>query len=1051
MAGKLLSQHYQIVEVLGVGGFSRTYLAEDIYRGNRTCVVKHFQPTSSDPSFLQAAQRLFQGEAEVLEKLGHHNQIPQLLAYFEDDKQDFYLVLEYTAGQLLSTEMLTGYCWSENQVIELLQEVLELLVFIHSHGVIHRDIKPDNLIRRELDNRLVLIDFGSIKQIGTQGIIPQAHRHVTIPIGTQGYLAAEQGQGNPRPSSDLYSLGIIAIQALMGLEPTQFERDEMGEICWQQQAKVTPELASVINKLVAYHFKDRYQSATEALDALQPLIQAQALNQLKFSLNQLGNPSQNPPIASSLQPLVSSSKLRQKFGFPKWPELPIGSGNLKWILPGLGIGMAVATGLVIGIKNLEPSNQNPPPSTSVQNEKNTQEDIEESDSKQGGSGNNTDEPKAKPTPDKDTSTDPRLEKITASYEQRLRQYEQALKNAIYQQNVSIEQARQQQEKFRKQLELNTKNAAAIEKQITASYQKKLQQYEQALKKALEHKDSSIEQAHQQLQSLRQQLELSPKNVASIEEQAKVAYQQNLQQYKTKFTEVLQRQNLSIEQAHQQLQTLRKQLELNPKNVASIEEQAKAADQKNLQQYKTRFTEVLQKQNLSIEQAHQQLQTLRQQLELSKKKVASVEEQVIAEYQQKLQQYEEVFRVALYQEGLSQEEAQQQLQELRQQLELSEESVKPIEAQVIAAYEQDLQQYEDAVITALYIDGLSQEEVHQYLQPVRQDSGLSEKTVQPIEEQVIFVYQQDLRQYEEDVRVALYIDGLSQEEVHQHLQPVRQNLRLSEKTVQPIEEQIIVAFQQDLQQYEEDVRIALYIDGLSPEEVHQHLQPSRQDSGLSEAIVQPIEEQVIVAFQQDLQQYRDAFEFVLAQQAPFSEDYYQAVQGLQQEFGLSAITVAPIEEQVTIAYKLYQEAVAQILEADGSLIDYQSRLEARQQESGLKDETVGLIEEGVIATYQELEYGITKVATQITLPSDAVEAPIYSPAEVEEDMDSFPEASETIDSHPLAEIEQDMDNFPEASDIIGSHPLAETEEDMDSVSEGSDIIGSHPLAETESLY
>lgn len=117
--GKLLNGRYQIMRVLGAGGFSQTYLAKDIYRpSNPTCVVKHFKPASSDLSFLQIAQRLFQTEAEILDKLGHYNQIPQLLAYFEEE-QNFYLVQEYIEGQPLSAEMPPGYCWSESQVSTL--------------------------------------------------------------------------------------------------------------------------------------------------------------------------------------------------------------------------------------------------------------------------------------------------------------------------------------------------------------------------------------------------------------------------------------------------------------------------------------------------------------------------------------------------------------------------------------------------------------------------------------------------------------------------------------------------------------------------------------------------------------------------------------------------------------------------------------------------------------------------------------------------------------------------------------------------------------------
>ena len=312
LLGKFLDGRYQVVQVLGAGGFSQTYLAKDIHKpSNPTCVVKHFKPASSDPSFLRTAQRLFQTEAEILEKLGYNNQIPQLLAYFEEE-QNFYMIQEYIDGQTLGAKMQPGYCWSESQVIQLLQEVLDILVFIHTRGVIHRDIKPDNLIQRKQDNKLVLIDFGSIKQIRTQTVTPQGHPSATIPIGTQGYMAAEQGQGNPRPSSDLYALGIISVQALTGLTPTQFQLDpDTDEICWQQQAKVSSELASLISKLVSYHFKDRYQSAIEALEALQPLTKFQSSNPSRYSFSQIEDPDQQLSTPSTLLSQLPCSKPSQ--------------------------------------------------------------------------------------------------------------------------------------------------------------------------------------------------------------------------------------------------------------------------------------------------------------------------------------------------------------------------------------------------------------------------------------------------------------------------------------------------------------------------------------------------------------------------------------------------------------------------------------------------------------------------------------------------------------------------------------------------------------------
>jgi serine/threonine-protein kinase len=137
-----------------MGGFGQTYIAQDTRRpGNPICVVKHLKP-GTDPRVFDTAKRLFNSEAETLEKLGNHDQIPRLLAYF-DENQEFYLVQEYIEGHTLAEELIPGKRWSESQVIQLLQEVLEILEFVHRQGVIHRDIKPDNIIRRASDNKLV--------------------------------------------------------------------------------------------------------------------------------------------------------------------------------------------------------------------------------------------------------------------------------------------------------------------------------------------------------------------------------------------------------------------------------------------------------------------------------------------------------------------------------------------------------------------------------------------------------------------------------------------------------------------------------------------------------------------------------------------------------------------------------------------------------------------------------------------------------------------------------------------------------------------------------
>lgn len=270
MLNHFLAGRYQVIETLGEGGLAQTYIAEDHFQPSHPkCAVKLLKPASNDENFLPIARRLFVKEAEILEQLGRHPQIPQLLAHFDENKA-FFIVQEFIEGHTLSTELPADHCWSENKVILMLKDVLQTLEFVHSYGVIHRDIKPNNLIRRYEDDQLVLIDFGAVKQIGDPRIItktPMAAK--TISIGTQGYMPTEQARGKPRLNSDIYALGMIGIQALTGIDPINLLEDTDGEVVWQNQAQVNDKLAAVLSKMVCYHFKDRYQSAKEVLQALE--------------------------------------------------------------------------------------------------------------------------------------------------------------------------------------------------------------------------------------------------------------------------------------------------------------------------------------------------------------------------------------------------------------------------------------------------------------------------------------------------------------------------------------------------------------------------------------------------------------------------------------------------------------------------------------------------------------------------------------------------------------------------------------------------------------
>lgn len=270
--GDIIGSRYQITQELGGGGFGRTYLAKDTQLLNQPlCVVKQLQPRFNSPSIWKDAKERFAKEAIVLQRLGIHSQIPQLFTYLEENKE-FYLVQELIEGEELKREV-NRQLFDEIQVINLLKDVLEILDFVHQQGVIHRDIKPSNLIRRRQDNKMVLIDFGAVKEITTLSFDPQTQTLMTSVIGTPGYMPPEQQNGRPIYSSDIYALGRTAIYALIGRSPLELEDSLNRELKhWQHIAKVSPKLGAILNKMVRPKYTERYRSAAEVLRDLEPLL-----------------------------------------------------------------------------------------------------------------------------------------------------------------------------------------------------------------------------------------------------------------------------------------------------------------------------------------------------------------------------------------------------------------------------------------------------------------------------------------------------------------------------------------------------------------------------------------------------------------------------------------------------------------------------------------------------------------------------------------------------------------------------------------------------------
>ncbi|MGR3277116.1 protein kinase domain-containing protein [Acaryochloris marina NIES-2412] len=269
MLGRVLASRYQIIKAMAQGGFGKTFLAEDVLLpGKPHCVVKQLTVGQENAAALQIARRLFDQEAITLQKLGKHSQIPQLFAFFEEENE-FFLVQELIEGTLVKDEFHQKGRFSEVQSIEFLQDCLNTLAFVHELGVIHRDIKPANLMRRQSDQKIVLLDFGAVKEIE----IDQSQlAETTVSIGTRGYMPDEQLRGKPQFSSDIYALGMTCLQGLTGTHPQNFERDDNDEIRWVHLVPVQPSFAQVLSTMVRRDPRHRYSNVPAILADLKPLL-----------------------------------------------------------------------------------------------------------------------------------------------------------------------------------------------------------------------------------------------------------------------------------------------------------------------------------------------------------------------------------------------------------------------------------------------------------------------------------------------------------------------------------------------------------------------------------------------------------------------------------------------------------------------------------------------------------------------------------------------------------------------------------------------------------
>jgi serine/threonine protein kinase len=286
LIGQLLMQRYLILEPLESGGFSQTYLAIDTESpDNVACVIKFMDAQLNSGLDFDHLSHLFEAEAYALGCLGAHPAVapddrstPQLMAYCRDQTQ-IYLVQELIEGDRLDTWMESVPQPRLKDVIDILHSVLLMLEPIHRQGIIHCDIKPSNLIRRKQDEKLILIDFGACcfshhaEIMGPSADRPNRYEYA---LGTLGYMPAEQSAGMPEFNSDLYALGMMIIQILTGIAPTELERyPSTREWNWHEHIRkplLHLELIPVLDRMVRIDYRDRYHTATAAIAAVQSLI-----------------------------------------------------------------------------------------------------------------------------------------------------------------------------------------------------------------------------------------------------------------------------------------------------------------------------------------------------------------------------------------------------------------------------------------------------------------------------------------------------------------------------------------------------------------------------------------------------------------------------------------------------------------------------------------------------------------------------------------------------------------------------------------------------------
>jgi len=255
---EVIRDRYRVIDILGQGSRGITYRVEDLKTKQKVALKALYLNRLKDWKQIE----LFEREAEVLAKL-QHPAIPQYLDYFQvntPDNRAFYLAQALAPGKSLFAWVESGWRSKEREVKNIAEQILSVLMYLHALDppVIHRDIKPQNIIRSR-DGKIFLVDFGAVQNTYHNTLMQGS----TV-VGNYGYMAPEQFREKAVLATDLYSLGATVLFLLTHRSPAELPQDTL-KLDFRASVNISEEFGDWLDKILEPSLEYRYESATETL------------------------------------------------------------------------------------------------------------------------------------------------------------------------------------------------------------------------------------------------------------------------------------------------------------------------------------------------------------------------------------------------------------------------------------------------------------------------------------------------------------------------------------------------------------------------------------------------------------------------------------------------------------------------------------------------------------------------------------------------------------------------------------------------------------------